>query len=409
MAGKRDMHNMKSNKIRYLFCAMLILGFAFGIIAQCLDVAAPDNVSVFSDSDANPEIKAPFAQINRDKDNDPSSRAVTSGTSSDADAVLTGSQTKKTVSDSSSELIRLCPGGMPFGVKLSTKGVLVVGICDVESGAGKLSPAKDAGVRQGDVITAVNKKELKNGDEFAEIVASSGGDALTLSVERDEKKQEYKVTPVLSSDNSYKLGLLIKDRAAGIGTVTFYDPENKTFGGLGHGICDAATGMLLPMSDGGVFAVRIDGVNRGESGAPGELKGYFASGKLGSLYANTDNGVFGALSEAPNGVGQALPIGIKSELKEGKATIRCTVGEKGIDEYDIKISKIDINSDSNKNFVIEVTDRGLLDITGGIVQGMSGSPIIQDGKLVGAVTHVLINDPTKGYGIFIENMLEAAG
>ena len=403
------MHNMKSNKIRYLFCALLILGFAFGIVSQCLELAAPDNVSVFSDSDANPEITAPFVSLKWDNANDPSNGAVSSGTSSDADAVLVGSVEKLSHSDSGNEDIRLCPGGMPFGVKLSTKGALVVGICDVESSSGKLTPCKDTGIRQGDVITAVDKKELKSGDELADIIASCEGKTLTLTIERDEKKQEYKVTPVLSSDNGYKLGLLIKDRAAGIGTVTFYDPENKTFGGLGHGICDGETGKLLPMRDGGVFAVRIDGVVRGESGDPGELRGYFASGKLGALYSNTEYGVFGAVGDAPNGVGQALPIGIKSELKEGKATIRCTVGEKGIDEYDIKISKIDVNSNSNKNFVIEVTDPELLDITGGIVQGMSGSPIIQDGKLVGAVTHVLINDPTKGYGIFIENMLNAAG
>lgn len=409
MAGKRDMHNMKSSKLRYLFCALLILGFAFGIIAQCLDVAVPDNISVFSDSDANSEIAAPFVSLKWDEENDSSNGAVGSGTTSDADAVLLGMIPLKTVSVSVFDNVKLCPGGMPFGVKLSTKGALVVGVGSVESGGQHKTPCSDAGIRQGDVITALNGKELKSGEELSELVASSEGKQLTLTVERDGRKFDFTVTPVLSSDNVYKLGLLIKDRAAGIGTVTFYDPENKTFAGLGHGICDAETGKLLPMSDGGVFAVRIDGVVRGESGNPGELKGYFASGKLGSLYSNTEYGVFGAVGEAPNGVGEALPIGLKSELKEGKATIRCTVGEKGLDEYDIKISKIDVNSNSNKNFVIEVTDPDLLDITGGIVQGMSGSPIIQDGKLVGAVTHVLINDPCRGYGIFIENMLEAAG
>ena len=257
MAGKRDMHNMKSSKLRYLFCALLILGFAFGIIAQCLDVAVPDNMSVFSDSDANSEIAAPFVSLKWDKENDPSNGAIGSGTTSDADAVLLGMIPLKTISVSVFDNVKLCPGGMPFGVKLSTKGALVVGVGSVESGGQHKTPCSDAGIRQGDVITALNGKELKSGEELSELVASSEGKQLTLTVERDGRKLDFTVTPVLSSDNVYKLGLLIKDRAAGIGTVTFFDPEFKTFAGLGHGICDAETGKLLPMRDGGVIAVRI--------------------------------------------------------------------------------------------------------------------------------------------------------
>ncbi len=401
---------MKSNKLRYLFCALLILGFAFGIIAQCFDIAVPDHISVFNVSDASSEITAPFVSLKWDNENDPSNGAVSSGTTADADAVLLGVIPLKTVSVSVFDNVSLCPGGMPFGVKLSTDGVLVVGVGEVKCGDQNKNPCHEAGIRQGDIIMAVNGKQITDGENFRETVASCGGKELTLSIERDGKGCEFKVTPVLSSDdNVYKLGLWIKDRAAGIGTVTFYDPQNKTFGGLGHGICDAETGMLLPMRDGSVFGVRIDGVVRGESGEPGELKGYFASGKVGALYANTHYGVFGAVTEAPNGVADAIPIGLKSDLKEGKATVRCTVGDKGLEEYEIKIVKIDTDNRSTKNFVIEVTDPALLEATGGIVQGMSGSPIIQDGKLVGAVTHVLVNDPTRGYGIFIENMLEAAG
>ncbi len=400
---------MKSNKLRYLFCALLILGFACGVVAQCFDIAVPDNISVFGDTDADAQITAPFVSLKWDGEDHTSDGAVSSGTTADADAMLLGIIPLKTVSVSVFDNISLCPGGMPFGVKLTTDGILIVGVGQVDCEGQNKNPCQEAGICRGDIITAVNGKGISDGAEFQKLVSSSGGKELRISIKREGKSCEFKVTPVLSSsDNCYKLGLWIKDRAAGIGTVTFYDPENKTFAGLGHGICDAETGMILPMREGGVFGVRIDGVVRGEAGQPGELKGYFASGKVGALYANTHYGVFGAVTEAPNGVGEPIPIGLKSDVTEGEAHIRCTVGDKGIAEYSVNISKIDTSNRSTKNFVIEVTDPSLLDATGGIVQGMSGSPIIQNGKLVGAVTHVLVNDPTKGYGIFIENMLSAA-
>ncbi len=407
--GRNVQAHMRSKKLRYLFCALLILGFACGIAAQCFDIAVPDNISVFGDTDAEEMITAPFVSLKWDNENDPSNGAVSSGTTADADAMLLGIIPLKTVSVSVFDKLSLCPGGMPFGVKLSTDGILVIGVGQVDCEGQNKNPCAEAGIRQGDVITAVNKKAVKGGSEFQDVVKESGGKELLISVLRDGKEYEFKVTPALSSsDDCYKLGLWIKDRAAGIGTVTFYDPENKTFAGLGHGICDAETGLLLPMREGSVFSVRIDGVVRGEAGEPGELKGYFTSGKVGALYANTHYGVFGAVTEAPAGMGEAIPIGLRSDVTEGEAHIRCTVGDAGLSEYSVNISKIDTSSHSTKNFVVEVTDPALLEATGGIVQGMSGSPIIQNGKLVGAVTHVLINDPTKGYGIFIENMLEAA-
>ena len=182
--------------------------------------------------------------------------------------------------------------------------------------------------------------------------------------------------------------------------------EDGTFGGLGHGICESDTGELTQIINGSVLGVTLNGIVKGQRGNPGELKGYFNSSKIGAIYKNTDVGVFGVLAQIPDVIkGKTYSIGLKSELKEGKATVICTLDDNVRREYDIEISNINRNADGNKCFSVKITDSRLLSATGGIVQGMSGSPIIQNGKLVGAVTHVLINDPMSGYGIFIENML----
>ncbi|MDF2567582.1 MAG: stage sporulation protein, partial [Oscillospiraceae bacterium] len=207
------------------------------------------------------------------------------------------------------------------------------------------------------------------------------------------------------TDNTFKIGLWVRDSSAGIGTVTFYNPENSVFGGLGHAVCDVDTGQVMPIMSGEVVDVNINGVTRGSSGSPGELKGSFSSNKdSGSIAVNNETGVFGVLYQNPSNH-SAIPIAMKQEVKTGKATIFTTVSGNTPQEYKINIEKVNLNDNSmTKNMVIKITDPELLQKTGGIVQGMSGSPIMQNGVLVGAVTHVFINDPTKGYGIFIENM-----
>ena len=206
------------------------------------------------------------------------------------------------------------------------------------------------------------------------------------------------------NNGEFSLGIVLKDGAAGIGTITYIDPETGLFGGLGHGICDPETGVLMPLRSGSSMKVEIGGVIKGKSGRPGELKGYFLSERTGNVKSNTVCGVFGYFSSIPS-LKDPIPVGNRDELKEGKATVYSTLGDDGIKAYEIEISKIDRGSTDNKSFVITVTDDQLKARSGGIVQGMSGSPIVQDGKLVGAVTHVLISDPTRGYGVFIENML----
>ncbi len=305
------------------------------------------------------------------------------------------------------EGLALCPGGCAFGVKFSTKGVLVVGLSAVKAENKEVNPAEEAGIKVKDIILTVNDREVTSVKEIAEAVQGSEGKPLTLTVERGGKVKTLTLTPVETKEG-YKAGMWLRDSTAGIGTVTYVDPETGEFGGLGHGICDVDTGALMPLDRGSVMKVEIGGVVKGLSGKPGEIKGYFKHDRCGSVMSNTVCGVFGVFSETPEGVSEAMPVGSRHDVKEGEAELICTLGDDGPRRYKIEISKIDRDGTDNKNFVITVTDKALKERTGGIVQGMSGSPILQNGKLIGAVTHVLVNDPAKGYGIFLENMLDAA-
>lgn len=301
----------------------------------------------------------------------------------------------------------LIPCGTPFGIKMFTDGVLVVGVNEVITDSGSKNPAKEAGIKLGDSIISIDGTEMLSNEDVGEAVSSSNGKMLKVCLKRDGTEMTVDLKPVLSnSDGKYKAGIWVRDSSAGIGTVTYYDPANSCFGGLGHAICDVDTGDILPLMSGEVVDVNINGVTKGQKGAPGELRGSFVSRTaMGSLLLNNETGVFGVMDYCPAKNAKAMPLAMKQEVKTGKATILTTLDGQTPKEYEIRIEKANIGSTNmTKNMVIEVTDPELLEKAGGIVQGMSGSPIIQDGKLVGAVTHVLINDPTKGYGIFAENM-----
>ncbi len=322
-------------------------------------------------------------------------------------AVPTISCIRVTSADYSS--IKVYPGGIPFGVKFMTEGVIITGVCDVKTQNGNVCPASAAGLKKGDVLLKANGTTLMDAGTLTTIAENSGGKAINIEYLRDEKTAAATLTPVCCADDGkYKTGMYVRDSGAGIGTVTYIFPETLDFGGLGHGICDAETGKLTPMGRGSVVGVTINGVVKGLSGTPGEVRGYFSSGKTGTLLKNTDCGVFGAFASLPQNLkSEPMSVGTRNELKAGKAYILSTLDGTQPVKYEIEISDIRLSSMSNKCFTIKVTDKALLEKSGGIVQGMSGSPIIQNGKLVGAVTHVLINDPTTGYGIFIENMLNA--
>ncbi len=305
------------------------------------------------------------------------------------------------------ERLRLYVGGTPFGVRYFTDGIMVVGYCDVTSGGKPQNPARDAGISPGDCITEIGGKAPGGVADLSEAIQKAGGEALSLTVRREGESRTVTLSPCpCDSDGRYRTGLWVRDTGAGIGTVTYVLENGKDFGGLGHGICDGASGCLVPIARGNVLGVTIGGVQKGAVGAPGELKGHFTAGKTGALCANTVCGVYGVLSERPKETAGLLPVGHRDELREGTATCWCTLDEGAPKEYEIKISDIHRAARDNKCFTVTVTDKALIEKTGGIVQGMSGSPIVQDGRIVGAITHVLIGDPTTGYGIFIENMLE---
>jgi len=299
------------------------------------------------------------------------------------------------------------PGGMAFGVKFACNGLIIVGFAEVDSEEGNTAPAYEAGLRINDKITLVDGKPVGTAEEFASQIENNGK-PIEICYERNGQEHVTTLVPLYSQKEAkYKTGMWIRDTTAGIGTVTFIIPETGEFIGLGHGICDQTTNQLLPLDRGTVLDVSISGISKGARGRPGELKGYFLEKKTGVLLENTHSGVYGIFHEIPYDKvpEEKLPIGTAAELHDGKAYIYCTLSDDEIGKYTIEIQGKD-TADSG-NFEICVTDPTLIEKTGGIVQGMSGSPIIQDGKLVGAVTHVLINDPCRGYGIFIENMLEA--
>ncbi len=302
---------------------------------------------------------------------------------------------------------QLIPGGIPFGAKMFTEGVLIVGFSDVAIGSGAVCPARQAGLELGDVIVSINSRAVLGNEDIAEIVAASGGEPIVVEYTRGALTGTASVIPAAAADGSgYRAGMWVRDSAAGIGTLTYIDAENGIAAGLGHAIADTDTGVIMPLGSGELVKVEIISVVRGVRGTPGELKGVFSDEIIAELVYNGEAGIFARLRESWQA--QSLPIAFRQEIREGDAQILLTLSGSEPQLYDIIIEKVRLSdSDATQNMVIRVTDAELIAATGGIVQGMSGSPIIQDGFLVGALTHVFVNEPTRGYGIFIENMLAA--
>lgn len=306
------------------------------------------------------------------------------------------------------------PGGQPIGVKLNTKGVLVVALSDVTTSKGKItSPAAVSGIEIGDSILKINGKGIKTSEQTREEINRSEGKDIKILICHKGKDIEKIIKPARSSeDDNYKIGLWIRDSTAGIGTLTFYDKERGMFGALGHPITDIDTGTMLSVNSGEIISSSIVSVKKGAKGNPGELKGIFVNENciLGNIYKNTQCGIFGKTNgKFVDNELKPMKIGLRNEIKEGPAKILTTVDKEGVKEYDIEIQKLLAqDSPGAKSMIVKVVDKKLLEKTGGIVQGMSGSPIIQNGKIVGAITHVLVNKPDIGYGIYIEWMLNDA-
>ncbi len=300
-------------------------------------------------------------------------------------------------------------GGDLFGLRMETKGLLVTGIDSIQNGDQALCPAKEAGLKKGDVLLKADGVELKTATTFSKLIAKSQGHPIRLDLEREGKNETVFLSPVKTTPSgNYRAGIWVRDGAAGIGTITYIDPQTGSFAGLGHPVCDSETGIPFPFGSGTVCHAAVESITKGGEGKPGELKGSLDQTRMGVLSSNTACGVYGTLDKNSTKDRALISIGLKNEVKPGKATVICTLDETGKQEYEIEIEEIIGKDRANKNFVLHITDPKLLSQTGGIVQGMSGSPIIQNGKLIGAVTHVLVGDPTRGYGIFIENMLKTA-
>ena len=295
----------------------------------------------------------------------------------------------------------LVPVGHTVGIKLFSRGVVVVKFPDGGT------PAKECGLQTGDVIVKCGSVSVTSTEQFQSLLQKNGGDATDLQIRRNGGSMTLSVSPEQNDQGVYCIGAWIRDSMAGIGTMTYCDPASGTFGALGHGITDTDTAVLMPFSNGSILPSTVKAVKRGEAGAAGELRGDFdLETQLGELYANTNGGIFGTLDgELPSDFGEAVPVG---QAAAGPAVIRSNVQGDEVREYAIEILKVSSDAADGRDMVLSVTDPDLIAVTGGIVQGMSGSPILQNGRLVGAVTHVLLNSPVKGYGISIENMLKAA-
>lgn len=302
--------------------------------------------------------------------------------------------------------VKVIPLGNAIGLKLYTEGVLIVGMSEIE---GK-RPYELSGIKEGDRIISIDNKKIETTEDLIETVNASKGKEVSIKYVRENSEEVTNITPVQTKQNEYKLGLWVRDAAAGVGTASFYIPSTGMFASLGHGITDIDTGDLITISNGELVSTNIVSIQKGEKGKPGEIKGSIeGASKIGEVYKNTSFGIFGKVSNKNSLKVTESEIEIlnRDEVKKGKAQIICELEDGKKEYYDIEIQRIyTANNKDNKSMLIKITDERLLEKTGGIIQGMSGSPIIQNGKLVGAVTHVLVNDPTTGYGVFADMMLK---
>ncbi len=296
--------------------------------------------------------------------------------------------------------------GTPFGIKIYTEGVLVSGFSEIDTEHGGKNPARDAGIKEGDFIVSLNGVNVYTNEDVSDIIKNSNGEKIVAKIVRNGKNKKVSFYPAKSkTSGQFRAGMWVKDSSAGIGTMTFYSPAYNIVAGLGHGICDSDTGTLLSLNKGEFVTANIASVVKGRVGKAGELTGVFTGRKISDFNLNCDRGVYGNVT-CDISLENLVPVALKQEVRNAKGYILTTIDGNEPEYYTCNIKVR--NKEDTQSLLVEITDERLLDATGGIVQGMSGSPIIQNGKLIGAVTHVLVDDPTKGYAIFAENMLETA-
>lgn len=429
MESDNSLNSNKNRRKKIISYSFILIAFVYMIqIANILNL--PSNINIYKGDKKNINILFPFTlnildsndKVVEIENNESNLNLLTRGlyelnTKNEGKANLNikllGLLPVKTMEVNIVNKMKLYPGGQSIGVKLNTDGVLIVAISEIDSKNGKkIIPSKEAGIKIGDSILEINDIKINDSYHVMEILNNIGNEEVKLKIRRDGKKFTTNITPVKSKeDDSFKIGLWVRDKTAGIGTLTFYHPSSKKFAALGHGISDIDTGKLMVIRDGEILEASISSIEQGEKGHPGELKGMFFESQnlLGKIEKNTAFGIYGRLIKNLDKpyFDQPVPIALQHEVKEGKAHILSTIDGNRIKEFEVEVVKLVSQSKvSSKSMVIKVTDKELLSKTGGIVQGMSGSPILQNGKIIGAITHVFVNDPTKGYGIYIEWMLE---
>lgn len=413
---------------RACLCAVLILACLglMGYSYYLVDSSIPSVIHVRAESEESLELRIPargeIVNVSRQGNSNIPNGAVTidlsrpltlkTGNTDDLQmqVKLFGILPFKQVGIRVIEDRELIPVGVPIGIYVKTEGVLVVGTGEFASqGAGKVSPAKNI-LKSGDYVIKLNGTEVTGKDDLIMRIENCGGEEQILTIRRDAETYDVKIKPEKDRTGKYKIGVWVRDNAQGVGTMTYID-DNGNFGALGHGINDVDTSTLMEMNDGTLYQTEIISIRKGAAGQPGEMTGmivYSDDRILGDITSNSTRGIFGKCNQKALALGteDALPIGLKQEIEKGPAQILCTV-DGTTRYYDIEITELHLDHDNvNRGIELRVTDPELLSVTGGIVQGMSGAPIIQKEKFVGAVTHVLVQDSTRGYGIFIENMLE---
>ncbi len=397
------------NKCKKVFHVLTLSLFAlsiplFGAIGY-LEQTLPDQYRAQEDSFFT-IASQPYIQMDKNSSTVGTQVSSTRSNTDVLDLKLFGVIPVKTVTVQHTSTVMLSPCGTPFGIKMFTDGVLIVGMSNLETDMGAANPAKEAGLEIGDILCTLDGQAVRTNEDVSKIISASAGRQIECTYRHNGEYKTTVLTPQQSrAGTAYRIGIWVRDSAAGIGTLTYCDFSSQTFAGLGHGVCDVDTGELMPLMSGEIVDVSINDVVKGHPGSPGELQGVFHENTLlGELTANRDTGVFGKLFFDYSNPYE-IPMAFRQEVQEGPAQILTTISGNTPQVFDIVIEKISFGQNNpTKNMVIRITDPSLLEKTGGIIQGMSGSPIIQNGKLVGAVTHVFVNDPSKGYGIFAENM-----
>lgn len=408
------------NKLKQFFCiAILIVIYVY----VCNITLLPNSVIIFEGEELNLKTvvglkikrangtNMPVIQASNLGESEQSSKYETAGTF-ELNLNLFGTIPVKEIDVNVIPKTKVVPMGNLIGAKLYTSGVLVVGMSEIQGDdQQKHKPYEGSGIEEGDMIVEMDSKKIANTDELVETVNSSKGKVIQIKYVRNDETITTSIQPIKSEDNEYKLGLWVRDAAAGVGTLTFYEPSTGKFAALGHGIVDVDTGDIINIANGELVTSNLVAIKKGEKGTPGEIKGSIDSGvTIGNISKNTNFGVFGLVSNKNNlnlNGTKEYEVALRSEIQTGEAEIICELENEKKERYKIEISKIyTSNNYDNKSMMIKITDERLLQKTGGIIQGMSGSPIIQNGKFVGAITNVLVSDPTTGYAIFGDLMVK---